>query len=306
MMQWASLNSAILQRVQLRSLERGVPALNALLVVLLAYTLAQLTWRVWPAAPQVEPPPRAVVQRVVQPQAGVQIADWHLFGVPPAEQEAGLPPETPLNFKLRGVFASELAQNAYAIIADAQGKEDGYRLGTELPGGVVLKEIFPDRVILTRSGRSETLSLPSERLSSAAPTGAGLIQPTSPRAADTVNTDSSPGALATGPPDNSALLRNYRDALNANPQSMLGLLTLELVQADGKQSGYRLLGGGDPELLGRFGLATGDVITAVNGITLNSAGKGAEVMKNLASANNLNLLIVRNGEQKSFSFQVGK
>ncbi|MDA1107461.1 MAG: hypothetical protein O2845_03590 [Proteobacteria bacterium] len=47
MMQLPSWNSAILQRVQWRQAERAVPAVNALLVILLAYTLAQLTWRVW-------------------------------------------------------------------------------------------------------------------------------------------------------------------------------------------------------------------------------------------------------------------
>ncbi|MDO9371387.1 MAG: type II secretion system protein GspC [Gammaproteobacteria bacterium] len=312
MMPLTGWNSAILSRVQARSLERGAPAFTALLVILLAYTLAPLTWRVWPAAPQAEPPPRFVVQTAVQrqPQAGAQIADWHLFGVLQAEQDAALPPETPLNLTLRGVFASEDAQKAYAIIADAQGKEDGYRLGAELAGGVVLKEIYPDRVILARGGRSETLSLPNERLPNTAPASPGLIQPPTPQIASVPPPVPAVAAAAPGTsaaaPDNSLVLRNYRDALKANPQSMMGLIPLEPVQAGGKVSGYRLLGGGDPALLGRFGLAAGDVVTAVNGITLDSAAKGAEVVKNLATAHDLSLLILRNGEQKSFSYHAGE
>lgn len=309
MMPLTSWNSAILQRVQVRSLERGAPALTALLVILLAYTLAQLTWRVWPAASQIEPPPRFVAQTAVQmqPQAGTQIADWHLFGVPQAEQDAALPPETPLNLTLRGVFATQ-GQSAYAIIANAQGKEDGYRLGAELPGGVVLKEIYPDRVILARGGRSETLSLPSERLPTAAAPNPGLIQPLTPQVAPapiTATPAITQGGSAAGLPDNSTVLRNYRDALKANPQSMTGLVPVEPVQADGKISGYRLLGGGDPALLGRFGLAAGDVVTAVNGITLDSAAKGAAAIKNLSAAHDLSLLVLRNGEQKSFSYHAG-
>lgn len=309
MMPLTSWDSAILRRVQWRQAERAIPVVNALLVGLLAYTAAELTWRAWPAAPQVEPPPRVVTRPVMQaPLAGAQIAGWHLFGVLQAEQDAALPPETPLNLTLRGVFASEDAQKAYAIIADAQGKEDGYRLGAELAGGVVLKEIYPDRVILARGGRSETLSLPNERLPSAAPSNPGLIQQPTPQVAPapiTATPAITQGAPAAGP-DNSMVLRNYRDALKANPQSMAGLFPVEPVQADGKVSGYRLLGGGDPALLGRFGLAAGDVVTAVNGITLDSAAKGAEAIKNLAAAHDLSLLILRNGEQKSFSYHAGE
>lgn len=301
-----SWNSAILQRVQWRQAERGVPVVNALLVMLLAYTLAQLTWRVWPAAPQAEPPPRFVAPAVQAPPAGAQIADWHLFGVPQAEQEAGPPPPTPLNLTLRGVFATQ-GEHAYAIIADAQGKEEGYRLGAELPGGVMLKEIYPDHVILSRSGRPETLSLPKEPLPAgvAAP-NAGLIQPVPVPQAIAAPVALPPAATAAAGPENSALLRNYRDALKANPQSMAGLIPVEPVQAEGKVSGYRLLGGGDPALLGRFGLAAGDVVTAVNGITLDSAAKGAEAVKNLSAAHDLSLLILRNGEQKSFSYHAGE
>lgn len=305
-------NSAILQQVQVRSLVRAAPALNALLVVLLAYSLAQLTWRVWPAPEQPEAPPRAVLPSAAQVQqpVGMQIADRHLFGVFQSDQAAdtGPPPETPLNLTLRGVFATEGQQNAYAIIADAQGKEEGYPLEAQLPGGAVLKEIHPDRVILTRGGRSEALNLPREALLSGpvAAASQGLIQaaplPAPPPAPQPAPAQ---GAPAAGP-DNSSVLRNYRAALKANPQSMAGLFPLEPVEAGGKLAGYRLLGGGDPALLGRFGLAAGDVVTAVNGVTLDSPAKASDALQNLSGARDLSLLVVRNGEQKSFSYHAGE
>lgn len=302
MMRWKGWGSAIPQRLTLRSIERAAPVLSILLVLLIGYSVAQVIWRTWPTPPPVDAAPSAAAQAqpVAQAPVGMKIAEAHLFGVSEAEPGTQAPPETPLNFTLRGVFASENKAQAYAIIADAQGKEAGYPLGAELPDGVTLKEIYPDRVILSRGGRSETLSLPKEALTSGTAPLPGMIQPVPvplPAAVEAV-------AAPAGGAENSALLRSYREALQANPQSLAGLIPLEPAEEAGVFSGYRLRGGGDPALLGRFGLAAGDVIAAVNGITLDSPAKGDEVLKSLATARTLDLLVLRNGEQKSFSYPV--
>ncbi len=64
-------------------------------------------------------------------------------------------------------------------------------------------------------------------------------------------------AATTGAADIGAALRNYREALKANPQSLAGLVHTEPVQQDGKFMGYRLLPGADAGLAQPHGAATG-------------------------------------------------
>ena len=71
-------------------------------------------------------------------------------------------PETKLKLVLRGVFSSEDQDNARAIIADPRGKEEQYSIGDMLPGNAELSEVHADKVILKRSGRYETLRLPTD------------------------------------------------------------------------------------------------------------------------------------------------
>jgi general secretion pathway protein C len=98
------------------------------------------------------------------------IADHHLFGQaaqgrPEVRTSPTLAPETRLKLTLSGVIAAtDPQQAARAIIAGPDGQEKSYTIDDRLPGGAVVKEIYPDRVILTRGGKYETLPLPRTRL----------------------------------------------------------------------------------------------------------------------------------------------
>jgi len=98
------------------------------------------------------------------------IAGHHLFGRaeqsrPEVRTSPTLAPETRLKLTLSGVIAATDSQRAArAIIAGPDGQEKSYTIDDRLPGGAVIKEIYPDRVILTRSGKYETLPLPRTRL----------------------------------------------------------------------------------------------------------------------------------------------
>ncbi len=104
--------------------------------------------------------------------------------------------------------------------------------------------------------------------------------------------------------DTEALLRNYREALKAHPASLAGLVHTEPVQQDGKFMGYRLQPGADAALLSRLGLQPGDVVTAVNGVTLDNPARGQEALSALAAVNDLRLTLLRNGVPHSVTFPV--
>ncbi|MGI9273700.1 MAG: type II secretion system protein N [Endozoicomonas sp.] len=70
-------------------------------------------------------------------------------------------PKTRLNLVLRGALASigQSQKNASAII-QGSNQDKLYEVGDTLPGGVSLKEVHADHVVLNRNGQLETLYFP--------------------------------------------------------------------------------------------------------------------------------------------------
>lgn len=312
------------QRFWVGNLDTRLPLVAALLSILfLAHSLARLTWNVLPQ-PEVDTGAalvqyaRPAVQREVREQAlARKIYDYHLFGkYEPdkvvASAQPVVVPETRLNLKLRGVFASNDNNAARAIIADSRGEEDSYRIGSSVPGGAILNEIYPDRVILEHNGQLETLKLPTDDApeSGAGETGISAVDtsgdstpPVSRMPDPNINRNNIDQAAA-GTGDNSVLLGQYRDALMNDPNSVMGLVNVQPYQKDGQLMGYRLRPGKDRALLQRFGLRSGDIVTAVNGVPMNNPVKALEVLRDLSSASQLTVDVERNGTPQSFTFQI--
>lgn len=272
-----------------------------LLGVWVLYRLAVVVWQVVPAPPlpDVVLEPAAPTTAAAAMRQGVDIStvvNWHLFGAP---GETGAPtgpvpidaPETRLNLVLRGVLSSGDSKSAYAIIAEPNGKENFFRIGSALPGGAELVEIHPDRIILKRAGQHETLRLPRDGLEGGAPTRAR-----------------SPGSAATaspGPADTAGeLLADYRQRMAENPQSLLDLARPVAYNDANGFAGFRLFPGNNPALFGQLGLRPGDLVKAVNGIVLDSAVRGVEAMQSLAEARQLNLRIERAGQEIDLSVDI--
>ena len=106
--------------------------------------------------------------------------------------------------------------------------------------------------------------------------------------------------------DPGELLREYRDALINNPQSVMGLVRAEPYQKDGQLKGYRIRPGKDRYLLRRFGLRSGDIVTSVNGVTMDNPIKALEVLRDLSAATQLTVEVERNGAPQSFTFAIGQ
>ena len=215
-------------------------------------------------------------------------------GGSPAVAQVTEAPDTSLNLKLNGVLASSDPLAARAIIADGKGTEEAYAINQQLPGNAILREIYADRVILEYRGRLEALRLPKEtpdtvQVSNSQTGGASLR-----------------GTQQASTEDNTALLRQYRDALTNNPQSLMDLVNASPVMEKdtGKLKGYRIRPGKDRKLLERFGLKSGDVVTGVNGVALDNPIKALEIMRDLSTATSMTVDVERNGVTESFAFQV--
>ncbi|HHH47603.1 MAG TPA: type II secretion system protein GspC [Gammaproteobacteria bacterium] len=297
-----------LPRLAVLAQDRRLAALvTLLLVVLLAKALAGLTWTLLPSS-EAETDgallPGAVPVRARPASAKVSassIERLHLFGeaakaVPKPAPKVVDAPDTRLNLKLRGVLASSNPAIARAIIADGKGQEDAYAVDDKLPGNAVLKEIHADRILLEYRGQLETLRLPKEASAQASTRSVNGGRRNGRSAA----------AISASSADTGVLLRQYRDALSTDPQSVMDLVRAEPVRdrATGKLKGYRIRPGRDRQLLSRFGLRAGDVVTAINGIPMDNPLKALELMRDVSNLSQISLEVERNGSPQSFSFQI--
>lgn len=260
---------------------------NVLLVVWLAYLLADLSWRLVPVQQQDSGLRAAPTTPPVQAadSGATEVAALHLFGEAAAKPVASKvvaprdAPDTRLKLTLKGLYASDVAAEALAIVADAKGDEKPYRIGDQLPGGAELKEVYVDRIILMRSGRFETLRLPRDEGPTAARRGAARATPGA-------------ASASRNPAKN---LQGYRKSLQRNPQSLLKLVRPQPVRENGQFVGYRLLPGKERDFLNDLGLQPGDVVTGINGVTLNSPSQGMKALRALQNDSNVSLDIRRGG-----------
>jgi general secretion pathway protein C len=269
---------------------------NVLLIIWLAWLAAKLTWLLVPAAGQTEQAVTAAPAPVKRQQPRIdeqQIAGWHLFGVAdtekPVEKKAIEAPETRLKLTLRGVFASEESTGGRAIVGDPKGKEEHYAVGDPLPGGAKLSEIYPDRIILERNGRFETLRLPKER--------------TQPQPGKQGNRSARPAGSA-GSSGKVAAFEKYRKEIKRNPSSFMNYVQATPHREGGKFVGFKLRPGRQPEAFNQLGLQSGDIVTAINGVQIDSPSSGMKAMRALGDGDSVNATLLRGGQETTLSLSL--
>jgi len=277
-----------------------IPLVNVLLVLWLAWLLATITWSFFAGEDEdVDAADSAVVAPVKRAQQGLderQIAGWHLFGsttqqpveVKPAPVDA---PDTRLNLTLSGVFASPDKQEARAIIGDPRGREQSYKVGDSLPGGVKLSEIHEDRVILQRNGGYETLRLPRDQNNNAA------ARTVSHQQSRRVN--ARPGNRAVNP---NAALQRYRNEIKNNPRSLMNYVRATPARENGQFIGFRLQAGRKPGVLQELGLQPGDVVTNINGVAIDNPARGIQAMRQMSDGQTINVTLLRGGQEVTMDF----
>lgn len=259
-----------------------IMGINLLLVVWIAAEAAALTWSV--LQPDAGDAPVAAVKRPVPVAAApgrqllARLPDWHLMGEAvskPATVKTAVPaeaPDTRLRLTLRGALSSDNPSGGHAIIADDKGKDERYSIGDTLPGNAELSEIYPDRVILKRGGRYETLRLP-----------------------DLDSLTSRPGR-ARHRENPQEKLSAVRQQLRNDPSSSMNLIKVVPFRDDsGQVIGYTVSPGKNPILFADSGLQDGDVVIQVNGMNLSVPSNGAKALQLLKSKEPIDLVVMRNG-----------
>jgi general secretion pathway protein C len=274
--------------------------LAAVFAILLGRALADLVWALVPvpeAARWRPPPPAATASRPSQAVDVNAIANAGLFGryQAPASTEASLlsAPDTPLNLTLIGLLADDRDQFSRALIGTQGGEEKAYAIGDDVARGVVLQAIFPDRVILERSGRLETLRLERDK------PGAGGTASAAPPVAAAASVDDSAMASAQQ-------LARVRDEVLKDPAKASEYVRVQPANVGGQLKGYRIYPGRDRAAFTQAGLRPGDLVTSVNGVQLDDPAKALQLLADLGQAGQVNLVVERGGQTQNISINLSQ
>lgn len=272
--------------VVLQQLNQRLAALaSLLLIVACAWLLVEVTWLFFPQDEEATLPlqqqNRSPINKQTQQNSFNKLTTANIFGVSDkaVPQKQIKVPETKLNLTLKGVLAAKPMARASAIIAKGKsGKEDIFSVGDKMPGGILIKEIHPEYVVLERNGLLETLKL--QKISGVA----GFARSN--------NSKLSSSARASSP---AAALKEIRTDILKNPTSFGDYALPVVVKENGRQIGYRLQPQKKGELLAELGIQSSDVITQINGIKLDKPQNGISALRKLSTAKNLNIVVKRNG-----------
>lgn len=270
------------------------PIATLALLCVLAWQLATLLWTLIPLPQSAAwaPAPGLVdsgPQR--QPLNADALAAAHLFGqLQTSASTASLAnaPDTQLNFTLLGILAGSTEAESLALIAKDNADEAPYSIGDDVSQGVSLQAIFPDRVILARNGRLETLRLDKDAPSNAA-----------------VFTAAPSGEVQEGTPAAAQMLAQIKEQVLTDPSKAANFIRVQPISSDGSMKGYRVYPGPERGAFNAAGLKPGDVVTAINGTPLNDPGQALQLLQSLAQSSALSLTIDRNGVSQSVNVSAG-
>ncbi|MBW6475651.1 MAG: type II secretion system protein GspC [Chromatiales bacterium] len=283
--------------LSLESVQGLAGVVGVLATLLLAHSLAGLSWQLLPSDSAVLPggPAPLLASSAARDTSGTPnlelVAGLSLFGR--AEQVQAAPsapvqaPETRLSLQLRGILMQQGQGQRLALIGQGNAEEQVFRIGDEPSTGVRVHDILADRVILSRAGRFETLSLPKERMDVSAAASSGAARPST--------------AAPTGM-DNE--LRELRNTLIQNPQDAMNLINIQPVMADGQIRGYSVRPGQDRRMFSSIGLRPGDIVTRVNGLPVSDPSQLGALYQQFTSAPTLNITVERRGRSMELSLNL--
>jgi general secretion pathway protein C len=191
-------------------------------------------------------------------------------------------PKTSLNLKLVGLMYSPDQKEARAIIENPEDGASSYSVHDRVADKAEIYSIEQDRVILLHAGQQEALLLDPE--DQASESGA----------------DSS-GRPVTDSNKNQAAAAQQSASGQNTPKKLDDLMrefSVTPVMEAGELVGFHLEAVKDPTIMNVLGITPDDVITAVDGVPLNSQGRVMVLYNKLKREGEFELTLNRGGESR--------
>lgn len=211
------------------------------------------------------------------------IVDSHLFGRAPAASAAlgTHAPRTDLPLVLTGVIADRNPRAGMAILGPSAAAAKVYEVGDRIPGGARLKAVLARKVLLERDGRLESLALPKQ--------------------------EPLPGPTASSLPGSAPMfVQRMRELVTRRPNLVADLMRPEPVFSGGRQLGYRVYPGNDPQAFTQLGFKPGDLVTAIDGTPLNDPAQDQQILNTLGSSSQASVTVLRNGRQRVLTLNLAE
>lgn len=203
-------------------------------------------------------------------------------------------PETRLKLKLMGLRRGSGSIKSSAIVEGPNKKQNIYLIGDKLPsGGAIVEDIMVKKMIISRGGKLETLTLFSKLN---AQTSNRNSRVTVAKVKGLVN-DLSSSRVVT------RKLSQFRNMALKDPLALNGVVNIQPLHSGGKFQGYTLNPGNDSVFFKKSGLKAGDVLTSLNGVELDNPNKVLSLMGILATAKGLDITVTRDGAPVSFKYK---
>ncbi|MCF6194624.1 MAG: type II secretion system protein GspC [Kangiellaceae bacterium] len=202
--------------------------------------------------------------------------------------------ETRLNLTLRGIYAADIADRSNSIIEDGKGKQAVYFIDDKLDvsGRVYLRQVYPNRVILETNGVNEVLFLKDS-------TSKSITLGSKKSNKKTVGNKKSNKIDMRKNKQVSRSLQKYRSQMLKDPLSLIGLVKYQPKMENGQMIGIQISPGKDKRLFTQLGLRRRDVITEINGVTLDSPDSAMKLLGEIQDMQELQVEIRRNNQNVS-------
>jgi general secretion pathway protein C len=217
------------------------------------------------------------------------VTSAHLFGVAvdATTQDPENAPLSSANLILAGTIATQDPKQGVAIISERGGPSKVYAVGDRV-SGASLHSVYLDRVILDRAGTLETLQLPRQILTSTRAPAAPPRQAADPRTAAAVD--------------------NIRRMVQQDPgildQVMRTVPSYD--NAAGKLRGFRAYPGRNRQIFSKLGLKAGDLVTAINGTSLDDPQHSQDVFNTIQTSDRVTVTIERGGQKQDITLNIAQ
>lgn len=264
--------------------------ISLLLVVIIAWRLAELFWMLVPAPASGDmvatPVGVATAQNVGNLSTDVSaISNAHIFGIASRDDTAPAQVvevieadrDTRLNLALKGTIASPAEENAVAIISDGGKDEKVYAIGDPVTASAKLHAVYLDRVVLNENGVLTNLKLPKEFAAGPA-TSTRRVAP------------------MTGIPGDSPDTQSIQSVLTQNVSQLSDIIRPTPYFVDGQQQGYRVYPGRNRAQFSALGLRPGDLIKDIDGQALSDPAQAMQIFQSLGTADQVSVTVERDGQ----------
>lgn len=284
--------------------QKAVVIISKLIFTLLiAGSLAKLTWLLVAPVEVVLPEPSRGGSSSVSSNALTGIGDWHLLGeldAEPAEpvEKVEKLQETRLRLELLGVLSGPTPEESSAIIAPKGGKGSFYKVGQKLQGRTKLSAVYDDRVVLDTLGKLETLKFEERK-------GVNFQSKTS-------KTSSKPTSRSSKKSSGSLVKRlreqrsvgGFVDVINAEIEEDPDKALKELGLSPASGGGYKI--GSSGSVLTSVGLKPGDIILSVNGQPLGDVNSDKELIGEVTASGKARIEVQRGNRRFVVNHDIGK